>query len=71
MQLKENGEYKNSESYTKAIAMYVAQSTNCFFLIKNRDTGIDPNSTENDIFKNMLLDTIKDNDNKLVIVNVL
>ena len=45
MQLKENGEYKNSEPYTKAIAMYVAERTNCFFLIKNRDIGIDPNST--------------------------
>ena len=67
MQLKENNEYKNSEPYTKAIAMYVAERTNCFFLIKNRDTGIDPNSTENDIFKNMLLDTIKDNNIKLVI----
>ena len=67
MQLKENGEYKNSEPYTKAIAMYVAEKTDCFYLIKNKDTGIDSNLMENDTLKNMLLDTIKDNDIKLVI----
>ena len=67
MQLKENGEYKNSEPYTKAIAMYVAEKTDCFYLIKNKDTGIDSNLMENDILKNMLLDNIKDNDIKLVI----
>ena len=67
MQLKENGEYKNSEPYTKAIAMYVAEKTDCFYLIKNKDTGIDSNLMENDTLKNMLLDNIKDNDIKLVI----
>ena len=67
MQLKENGEHKNSEPYTKAIAMYVAEKTDCFFLIKNKDTGIDSNNVEHDTFKNMLLDNIKDNDIKLVI----
>lgn len=66
-QLKQNGEYKASEPYTKAIAMYVAENTECFFLIKNKDTGIDSNHVENDAFKNMLLDNIKDNDIKLVI----
>lgn len=67
MQLKENGEYKNSEPYTKAIAMYVAEKTDCFYLIKNKDTGIDSNLMENDTLKNMLLDNIKYNDIKLVI----
>ena len=67
MQLKENGKYKKSEPYTKAIAMYVAKVTDCFYLIKNKDTGVDSNSMENDTFKSMLLDNIKDNDIKLVI----
>lgn len=47
--------------------MYVSKRTNCFFLIKNRDTGINPNSAETDTFKNILLDIIKDNDIKWVI----
>lgn len=51
VQTKENGELKNSEPYTKAIAMCVAEEANCFFLIKNKDTGVDPNNTEDDIFK--------------------
>lgn len=67
MQLKENGEYKYAEPFTKAIAMYVAEQTNCFFLIKNKDTRIDSNSKENDTFKNMLLDNIRDNNIRMVI----
>lgn len=67
LQLKENGEYKYPELYTKAIAMYVAEKTDCHFLIKNKDTGVDSNSVENDVFKNMLLENIKDNNIKLVI----
>lgn len=66
-QFKENGKYKNPEPYTKAIAMYIAQTTNSSYLIKNKDTGVDPNNIENDVFKNMLLDNIKDNNIKLVI----
>ena len=67
MQKKENGEYKYAEPYTKAIAMYVAEQTDCFYLIKNKDTGIDSNSSVDDTFKSMLLDNIRDNDIKLVI----
>ena len=67
LQQKENGEFKFAENFTKAIAMYVSENTNSFYLIKNKDTGIDPNHVENDTFKNMLLDQIKDNNIKLVI----
>lgn len=67
MQLKEDGTYKNSEPYTKAIAMYIAENTNSFYLIKNKDTGVDSNKTDEDTFKNMLLDIIKDNNIKLVL----
>lgn len=67
MQLKPNDEYKYAEPYTKAIAMYVAENIDCFYLIKNKDTGFDSNSIENDTFKSMLLDNIKDNNIKLVI----
>lgn len=67
MQLKTQGEYKKSEPYTKAVAMYVAEKSDCFYLIKNKDTGIDSNNVDNDTFKNMLIDNIRDNDIKLVI----
>lgn len=45
-------EYKNSEPYIKAIAMYVAENTNIFFN-KNKDTGVDSNSIKDDTFKNI------------------
>lgn len=58
---------KFAEPYTKAIAMYVANKTNSSYLIKNRDTGVDSNQTDDDTFKSMLLDQIKDNNIMLVI----
>ncbi len=67
MQLKEDGNYKMSETFTKAITMYVGDNTDSFYLIKNKDTGIDSNNSEEDTFKNMLLDIIKDNNIKLLI----
>lgn len=65
--MKKYGQYKKAELYTKAISIFVSEHTNCFYLIKNKDTGIDSNLMENDTLKNMLLDNIKDNDIKLVI----
>ena len=66
-QVRENGEIKLEEPFTKAIAKYVGEEADCFYLIKNKDTGIDSNKSLNDPFKSMLIDIIKDNDIKLVI----
>ena len=67
VQLKKDGQYKENEPFTKAMCIYISENTNCFYLIKNKDTGIDSNNSLNDTFKNMLLDIIKDNNIKLVI----
>lgn len=66
-QLKEDGNVKLGEPYTKAIALYVSEIMETFCLIKNKDTGIDSNKSKDDTFKNMLLDNIKDNNIRLVI----
>lgn len=67
MQIKDDSSIKYSEPFTKAIALYVAEAVNCSYLIKNKDTGVDPNASWDDSFKNMLLENIKDNNIKLVI----
>lgn len=43
------------------------KKTSSFCLVKNKDTGIDSNRSDDDDFKSMLLDNIKDNAIKLVI----
>lgn len=67
IQRKEDGSIKYSEPFTKAIALFVSDITNCSCLIKNKDTGIDSNHSRDDTFKDMLLDNIKTNNIKLVI----
>ena len=42
-QKKRNGKFKLAEPYTRGIAKYVSHKTNCYYLIKNEDTGVDPN----------------------------
>lgn len=66
-QVRENGEIKLEEPFTKAIAKYVGEEVDCFYLIKNKDTGIDANSIEEEEFKNKLLEIIKNENIKLVI----
>lgn len=66
-QIKSNGDYKMSEPYTKALALYITDAVDCFCLVKNKDTGIDSNNSDDDDFKRMLLDIIKDQNIKLVI----
>lgn len=65
-QLKEDGTIKLSEPFTKAIAKYVADVKDLYYLIKNFDDGIDPNHIEHDEFKNKLINIVKENDIKLV-----
>ncbi len=66
-QKKEDGTIKLSEPFTKAIAMYVANKLNTSFLIKTKDTGVDANSDNKEIFKETLLKIIKAQNIKLLI----
>ena len=66
-QKKRGGKWKFAEPYTRGIARYVSKKANCFHLVKNEDTGVDPNKQNNDEFKIILLDIIKENQIKLAI----
>lgn len=65
-QQKEEG-IKYGETFTKAIAMYVAKYTDSSYLIKLQDTGKDANREVKEDFKDMLLSLVKNNNIKLVI----
>ena len=60
MQKKRNGRIKLAEPYTRGIARYVSRKTKCYCLVKNEDTGMDPNRQNNDEFKDILCDLVKD-----------
>jgi hypothetical protein len=66
-QKKRNGKFKFGEPYTRGIAKYVSRKTDCFCLIKNEDTGVDPNKKNEDEFKTILADLVEKNRIKLVI----
>ena len=66
--IQKNGSgIKKREPFTKAIAKYVSEESDCFNYIKLKDTGIDSNSIEIDEFKENLLNIIIKNDIKLLI----
>lgn len=67
MQKKDDKEFKLSEPYTKAIALYLNKHFNVNCMIKVNDTGLDANRDNRDKFKIELLRFIKDNNIKLVI----
>lgn len=66
-QVKEDGLIKPSESFTKAIALYLNKHLNVSAIIKIKDTGIDSNKDNRDVYKTELLRYIKENNIKLVI----
>ena len=66
-QKKRRGLFKLAEPYTRGIARYVSKKTDCYCLIKNEDTGIDPNKQNNDEFKAILCNLISKNHIKLLI----
>lgn len=66
-QKKRSGEIKFAEPMTRGIAKYVNKKTGCFYLIKNEDTGADPNKKNNDEFKDILLSIIEKNHIRLLI----
>lgn len=66
-QKKRNGKIKLAEPYTRAITRYVSKKADCYCLIKNEDTGVDPNKANNDEFKRILIDLISKNHIKMLV----
>ena len=66
-QKKRNGNIKLAEPYTRAIARFVSKKADCYCLIKNEDTGVDPNKANNDEFKKILIDLIGQNHIKILV----
>ena len=56
--LKEDGNFKMREGYTKAIVRYLAQKTGAFLMIKENSDGIDPNKIDMEDYKRQLLEVI-------------
>lgn len=56
--LKEDGNFKMREGYTKAIVKYLALKTGAFLMIKENSDGIDPNKPEIENYKHQLLEVI-------------
>jgi len=56
--LKEDGNFKMREGYTKAIVKYLAKKTGAFLMIKENSDGIDPNKPEMENYKRQLLEVI-------------
>lgn len=56
--LKEDGNFKMREGYTKAIVKYLALKTGAFLMIKENSDGIDPNKPEMENYKRQLLEVI-------------
>ena len=66
-QKKRSGRIKFAEPYTRSIAKYVGRKTNSSYLIKNEDTGTDPNRPNHDEFKALLINLIENNHIKILI----
>lgn len=66
-QVHRDGYIKNSEPFSKAIALYLNKKCDNSYLIKIKDTGLDSNRDNHDEFKKLLFDIVKENDIKLVI----
>ena len=65
--LKEDGNFKMREGYTKAIVKYLALKTGAFVLIKENPDGIDPNKPEMENYKCRLLEIIEQHQIQLVL----
>lgn len=66
-QVHSDGYIKNSETFTKAIALYLNKKCDSSYLVKIKDTGLDSNRDNHDEFKKLLFDIVKENNIKLVI----
>lgn len=63
----DNETIKPSESFTKEIAWYLAEKCNVCCMVKNHDTGYDPNKTDSDEFKTKLNAFVEENNIQLVL----
>ena len=66
-QKRKDGTYKQAETFTKAIALYLNEICGTSCLIKIQDTGMDSNRDNHDEFKDELINFVKENNIKLVI----
>lgn len=66
-QKKEDGKIKLNEPFTKAITLYLSKYYNVSYLIKIKDNGLDANRYNEDLFREEIIDTIKNNNIKLSI----
>ena len=58
-QVHSDGYIKNSEPFTKAIALYLNKKCDSSYLVKIKDTGLDSNRDNHDEFKKLLFDVVK------------
>lgn len=65
--LKEDGNFKMREGYTKAIVKYLALKTGAFLMIKENSDGIDPNKSEMEDYKRRLLEVVEQYQIQLVL----
>lgn len=67
IQTHHDGTVKLSEPYTKAISLYLNKYDKTYSIIKLADTGMDSNRDNNDEYKKVLINLVKENGIKLVI----
>ncbi len=66
-QIRSDGSIKPSETFTKAIALFLNKYFDTSYIVKIKDTGMDSNRDNHDDYKESLLKFVKENDIKLVI----
>lgn len=67
IQIRENGDIKLKEPYTKALALYFHKHFDTYALIKLNDTGLDSNRDNHDEFKEVMYKLVKEEKIKLVL----
>ena len=67
IQIRENGDIKLNEPYTKALALYFHKHFDTYALIKLNDTGLDSNRDNHDEFKEVMYKLVKEEKIKLVL----
>ena len=66
-QERKDGTIKPSESFTKAIALYLNKYYGVSCMVKIKDTGMDSNRDNHDEFKKEMIKYVSDNNIKLFI----
>lgn len=66
-QVRSDGSIKQAEPFTRALAFYLQEKLDCFCIVKNKDTGLDPNRANDDDYKKELVKIINTKNIKLVL----